>query len=429
METLSATYQSHTPKPTTSHLREPRPRPVGGLTRNMHPAESQDLQQGPLYPTASRESNVSNGSYNDALSSSSDASQRSVHTDITSPPSSQPSHQTHTQDAIYTKESNGEVRTTTPEVQVGALDALASPMSIASPAVAATNGTKRTASGLVKTVPSLPPTPSTTVQNGRRSRAESMSSTGSRAGELAANLKTRLGYAMTKVQHGWEHKTLSEVEQLAAQKAASDRYSTSYLDYGRRPPSSGLSNSTARLSMYETRNMASLDSALPPPSKRHSGSYAYAGTVSAKQPYGYSPGPRLQPAPDFRPANGAHSYHMSPSVQSATYNSAMSPPRTPSNQPRRPQAIRTDTQTAEAERDALQALFQLGSPHASQIARAQNASQANSLQASPLHADFPTPRRVTFARSESTESSADHSSSEGNVELERQRASAALEGR
>lgn len=413
METMSAPYQPHTTQAGTSHLHEPRPRPAAQPTRNMHTAEPQHTQQ---YVPASQESNVSteSGGSDSGLGAGSDGSQHTNYTDLTSPNLSQ------TQDTAFLKANGDDLRARTPEKQVGAGNALVSPMSIASPA--STNGTKRTASGHVKNAPSVPLTPLASTLGGRRLRAESMSSTGSRAGELAANLKTRLGYAMTKVQHGWEHKTLFEVEQLAAQNTLPNRHSMSHVDYGKRPVSSGLSNGTSRLSM---NGMSSLDAAVSPPSKRHSGSSASVGQVFAKQPYGYNPSPRLQPAPEIRPTNG---YHFSPSVQSATYNSAMSPPRTPNNQPRRPQAIRTDTQTAEAERDALQALFQLGSPHASQLSRNQNASQASSSQASPMRAEFLPPRRVTFARSESAESSARPSSSEGSVEEQRQRASAALEG-
>ncbi|EME47195.1 hypothetical protein DOTSEDRAFT_69219 [Dothistroma septosporum NZE10] len=81
----------------------------------------------------------------------------------------------------------------------------------------------------------------------------------------------------------------------------------------------------------------------------------------------------------------------------------MSPPRTPTNTAatRRPPTIRTELQTAEAERDALQALFQLGSPHTSQMPR--RATTASS-QASPQRMNLDTPRRVTFARSESDSS-------------------------
>lgn len=287
--------------------------------------------------------------------------------------------------------------------------AAASPMSLASPA--STNGAKRTASGYVKNAPSLPNTPLTATFAGHRSRADSISSTGSRAGELAANLKTRLGYAMHKVQNGWEHKDINEVEKLSAYKAHAKRHSMSHLDQNGQHGSTGLSNGTERLSVYEAYANRSIDGTRSPPLKRHSGLYSAYATSS--QPT-MSAAPRLQPAADIQPGSNRRGYHTAPSSQTNGYSNVMSPPRTPVNHshahPRRPPTIRTDTQTAEAERDALQALFQLGSPHTSQASR-QFASQASSSQASPLRSEFAaTPRRVTFARSESDSSTAQRSS-------------------
>lgn len=411
METMSASsYQPRTPQTQLSHMRETRPRPPIGstqqATRTMQAASSQQQQ---LSAPASQESMLSVDSYGSSTgprlqSSSSNLSQLTSYSDLTSPTTSAPGSQA--QDA---GKNRGIARVRTPEERNGpgsGMDALASPMSISTPM--SVNGTKRTASGHVKQ-PSVSTTPLTSTLGGRRSRAESTSSAGSRAGELAANLKARLGYAMTKVQHGWEHKTFDEVEQLAAAEKAAKRHTMSHFDYAKRPVSAGLSNGTSRLSMYEANG----DGIASPPSKRHSGSYAAHG----QSYYQYQAGPRLQPAPDLRPTNGARGYNRVHPSQHSVASSAMSPPRTPNTHPRRPPVLRTDTQTAEAERDALQALFQLGSPHASQVSRqTNNASQASSSQASPLRAEFATPRRVTFARSESLGSSvgARPSSSEGS---------------
>jgi hypothetical protein len=101
----------------------------------------------------------------------------------------------------------------------GESNAFISPASSSTPV--ATNGTKRAAEGYAKETLVGNPTPFSGVIRGNRSRAASTaSSSSSRAGELAANLKARLGYAMTKVQNGWEHKSFLEVERLTAQKAA-----------------------------------------------------------------------------------------------------------------------------------------------------------------------------------------------------------------
>lgn len=412
METMSASAcPPRTPQTQLSHVRETRPRPpIGSTQQATRSMQAADSHQPPLSAPASQESMLSADSYGSSTgprlqSSSSNLSQLTSYTDLTSPTTSAPGSQ-----ALDISKNPEIARVRTPQERNGTIghgmDALASPMSISTPM--SVNGTKRTASGHVKQS-SVSLTPLTSALGGSRSRAESTSSTGSRAGELAANLKARLGYAMTKVHHGWEHKTFDEVEQLAAAEKAAKRHTMLHVDYSKRPVSAGLSNGTSRLSMYEGYG----DGVTSPPSKRHSGSYAAYG-----HSYYHQPGPRLQPAPELRPTNGVRGYHTAHPSQHSVASSAMSPPRTPNAHPRRPPVLRTDTQTAEAERDALQALFQLGSPHASQVSRhTNNASQASSSQASPLRAEFATPRRVTFARSESLDSSsagARPSSSEGS---------------
>jgi len=331
-------------------------------------------------------------------SSSSNLSQLTNYTDPTSPTlHDAPQHtRNHSGPAVP--------RDRTPEDRVNGGYTLASPMSVASPV--SVNGAKRTASGHVKKAPSVSSAPPATTIVGRKSRTDSISSTSSRAGELAATLRSRLGYAMAKVQHGWEHKSIAEVEQLAADKATPNRHSMSHVEYGKRPPSAGLSNGAARLSMHETYSSSMpLDGTTSPPSKRRSGNFSSYMVSPQQQSYAKPSATPLQPAADIRPSANSPNYYIAPSSQQSQYNNAMSPPRTPVNGHfRRPATIRTDTQTAEAERDALQALQQLGSPYASQISRQANASQASSSQASPLRTDWTVQRRVTFARGESESS-------------------------
>jgi hypothetical protein len=181
---------------------------------------------------------------------------------------------------------------------------------------------KRTASGLLKAVD---------TPNDPRPRAESVSSAGSKAGEVsscrvpgvastdsafqvAAQLKTRLAYAMVKVQHGWEHRNINEVEQLAA--ALRPRVAVS-------PPVSS----------------APID-IVSPPSKRRSG----AGMVSWS-------------LPDSSPA-----VHGS-SQKSHIFRrpSASSPPaQVPSTPKSRPPPVRSTMPTQQAEQDAMDALMLMG---------------------------------------------------------------------
>lgn len=416
MEAISTSALPVTPQTQTSHLRSSQfskasPTTAQQATRSMQQADS---QQPLLSAPASQESFVSVQSAGSSTgqrlqNSSSNVSQLTSYTDLTSPSSFAPEK---AYEPLYVTSKPDGTRVRTPEESQNAQRndsyAVVSPMGVASQV--STNGTKRTASGHVKNAPSLPNTPLTATFAGKRSRADSVSSTGSRAGDLAWSLKTRLGYAMAKVQHGWEHKNINEVEQLAAHKLSPHRHSMSHLDYTRQPESSGLSNGTARLSMYETYGQGTMESTAYPPSKRHSG--AYASFMPPSMP-NLGTAPRLQPAPDIRPTTSQRQDHANSASQTSNTSNAMSPPRTPVNgYARRPPTIRTETQTAEAERDALQALFQLGSPHASQFSRHQH-SQASSSQASPLRSEYATPRKVTFARSESDSSVAQ--SSDGSV--------------
>ncbi|KAK5112237.1 hypothetical protein LTR62_004398 [Meristemomyces frigidus] len=413
METLSP-YPS-TPRSQVSDLRH-RTAPRVMQTSDARTAATETYVHQPL--SASQESVVSARSDGSSLrqphlqSSSSNLSQLTNDTDPTSPaiPAPQPQHEQQS----FKTGPMPTYRAITPEDEPQSYSSLlASPQSVLSPA--STNGAKRTASGHVKNAPSLPNTPMTANLHGRRSRAESISSTGSRAGELAATLKSRLGYAMAKVQHGWEHKNIMEIQQIAAQDV-SQRYSMSHVDHSKRPVSAGLSYGTERMSMYENYGPLMYDSINPPPSKRRSGNFS-TFMASPQQPrHPGSNTPHLQPPADIRSVTSQQHYYSAPSTQQIGYNNAMSPPRTPMNgHPRRPPTIRTDTQTAEAERDALQALFQLGSPHTSQVSRNTNASQTSSNQESPLRNEFPTPRRVTFARSVSEASSARGSSASNSA--------------
>ncbi|CAK4033953.1 Hypothetical predicted protein [Lecanosticta acicola] len=311
METLAATANYTAPHAQTSHLRESRSRNLPAVNHhNKNATRPFGDVQPVLSAPASQESFVSVQSAGSSVAlpklqaSDSNLSQLTSYTDTdpTSPSSSAASKLA--QDAAHTSTTQSQIpRQRTPEHAVrmpypNGDNALTSPMSITSPAT--TNGAKRTASGHVKNTPSLSNTPYTSHLPGRDSRRDSISSSGSRAGELAATLKTRLGYAMAKVQHGWEHKTLPEVEQLAAQRARSNRHSMSHLDQ-HRPGTSGLSIETARMSMYENDlHRERLDAVGPPPSKRHSGNYGGLVQSASYSLHSNGAAPRLQPPADIR---------------------------------------------------------------------------------------------------------------------------------
>lgn len=404
MEVMSAPYPASAPQAQTA--RDSRP-------RQPHPAVASQAQHGSA--PASQESDIS--AYSSASSAArtlhSNASNVSQFTNWTDYASQGSTASATVQDLDRLQTADLHRRAHTPEDKANGEYPLASPMSITSPV--AINGTKRTASGHVKNSSSIPSAPMTTAFPPRKTRTESISSTGSRAGELAASLKARLGYAMAKVQNGWEHKSIGEVEHLASQKMFPGRYSMSHVENASRPSGFGLSNGMARVPAYAPYVPPLADTVDSPPSKRHSAAYGNFTSGSQCQATLSASVPRLQPPADIRPGQGIRPTRTPPMSSTSTHTSAMSPPRTPVNNynARRPPTVRTDTQTAEAERDALQALTQLGSPHNSQVSHRHNASQASSSQASPLRSEFMPGRRVNFARGES-DSSAAESTSEGS---------------
>ncbi|KAH0371380.1 hypothetical protein KCU65_g1929, partial [Aureobasidium melanogenum] len=164
---------------------------------------------------------------------------------------------------------------------------------------------KRTSSGLLKAVD---------TPNEQRPRTESVSSAGSKAGEVAAQLKTRLAYAMVKVQHGWEHRNINEVEKLAAAMHP-------------------------RMAASPTASSAPID-IRSPPSKRRSG----AGMVTWS-------------LPDLSPAMNSHSQN----AHMFRRPSASSPPaQVPSTPKSRPPPVRSIMPTQQAEQDAMDALMLMG---------------------------------------------------------------------
>ncbi|KAK3399797.1 hypothetical protein B0T20DRAFT_169224 [Sordaria brevicollis] len=81
---------------------------------------------------------------------------------------------------------------------------------------------KRMADGMVKPTYEKPsPSPAGTASHTRNTSAVSMASTAtSRLGELSAELKTRLSYAMVKVNNGWQSHSIDQVESLASRAAS-----------------------------------------------------------------------------------------------------------------------------------------------------------------------------------------------------------------
>ncbi|KAJ4405366.1 hypothetical protein N0V91_005316 [Didymella pomorum] len=105
-----------------------------------------------------------------------------------------------------------------------------------------TQGFKRSADGSVKGDSSSTSPTQRAFAHKRNKSMDTHSNT--RIGELSAQLKTRLSYAMVKVQNGWEKQSLEELEEAQSQKGSPNSApggsrvaydSPSITDYRRRP--------------------------------------------------------------------------------------------------------------------------------------------------------------------------------------------------
>lgn len=231
---------------------------------------------------------------------------------------------------------------------------------------------------------------------------------------------------MTKVQHGWEHRSIDEVKVLAAELspqtvfAASPRSTRQELVSPRAAISAaqranGFAYAPARPLFLDSSPSALAthlaDTSMSPPSKRRSGTYQ---PISLSQPVSQL---MLAPAMDMDNANAGRRINANrpPPIRtsSQTYGLSATPPdRTiyPPSTPKsitRPATLRTQTQTAQAEQDAMDALMLMGSPgNGGHFPSSQKrSSQQSSTQESPRNATFGKsgPRQALQYRSDSNE--------------------------
>ncbi|XMA17771.1 hypothetical protein WAI453_010562 [Rhynchosporium graminicola] len=177
--------------------------------------------------------------------------------------------------------------------------------------IAPTAGQKRTADGQIKPLSTSPSSP---VARGhsRNTSAVSNASSGasSRIGELSSELRTRLSYAMVKVNNGWQSNSIDEVESLASQ-AGSPTSSTSTL-HGRR----NLITSPRNLITSPRTVIASIQS--------HSGSVSQALQAPTSD---FDLYPRVdQPSRTYESFWRDHSAPNYSAQRQSTQNSVVSPP-------------------------------------------------------------------------------------------------------
>lgn len=322
--------------------------------------------------------------------------------------------------------------------QVAAVQLPLSDTSIAQPmhSTTPTAGHKRTADGRVKPL-SASPDNLKTRGHSRNTSAVSNASSVSRIGEvsfqptpsssfaytfkLSSELRTRLTYAMVKVNKGWEANSIDEVESLASQ-AGSPTSSTSTL-HGRRSfvasPRAAIATLQAQPS---TSSQLSQDFDLYPrgdqPSSQtyesfwrsHSTPNYPTQQQAARTPIISPPAPRpLAPPADIHPAvssrrSGTPKFSRSPNMPSHASNSpynTTSAPRTPLRTDLRENTIvQTPIQKSIQEQDAIATLLFMSSPgnsgnmgHSFPPPVAQG-----SAQNSPLRSELSAQNRVPLTR-------------------------------
>ncbi|KAF9880219.1 hypothetical protein CkaCkLH20_02173 [Colletotrichum karsti] len=188
---------------------------------------------------------------------------------------------------------------------------------------AAATSRKRMADGMVKE-----DTSPVRIGHSRNTSTVSMASTAaSSVGDWSSDLKTRLSYAMLKVNHGWQSHSIDEVESMASQ-AASPTSSHSTLhgrqelsaspraNIARYQPASAATTATSGPSpaTYEAfwkEGQRSTQTSLSPPAPQNAPTLAPPAPIQPSRP-GPSLNPRRNSNPRYTPTLLSHSHSASP---------------------------------------------------------------------------------------------------------------------
>ncbi|KAK2016027.1 hypothetical protein LZ32DRAFT_525599 [Colletotrichum eremochloae] len=162
------------------------------------------------------------------------------------------------------------------------------------------------------------------------------STTASSVGDWSSDLKTRLSYAMLKVNHGWQSHSIDEVESMASQ-AASPTSSHSTL-HGRNEPSASPRANMARYaptsaattastnpspatyeSFWKEGQRSAYSSTSPPASHQNAPALAPPAPIQPSRPMH---NPRRNSNPRYTPTLLSHSHSASPHTPSQQNNNA-----------------------------------------------------------------------------------------------------------
>ncbi|KAK4040646.1 hypothetical protein C8A01DRAFT_35299 [Parachaetomium inaequale] len=255
---------------------------------------------------------------------------------------------------------------------------------------------KRMADGVVKhTRDKSNVSPGQMVGHSRNTSTVSVASTaGSRIGELSAELKARLSYAMVKVNHGWQAHSIDQVETLASQAASpASSASTIHLRNGSSASpqlsaaSHRASNNTTPAtgphhqhpgrpgdSQWRTSPQSTSRGSSASPVKT---SHGLAPPVSI-QPSQHAGNPRREPNPRHVPSFLSSSHHTSPHAGGLHTSPYLPPGR---HRSAMSEAMLVSPHTNVREQDAIESLLFMSSP----------GNSANLKHAFPTSASQPLP--------------------------------------
>ncbi|KAG0646313.1 hypothetical protein D0Z07_8405 [Hyphodiscus hymeniophilus] len=333
---------------------------------------------------------------------------------------------TSTSDGFSSQSTNPEGQLSQLSQLAAAAEPMANPSSRPNLTIAPSIGLKRTADGQVKSTILSPTSPHRNSVRGhsRNTSAVSMSSTGSKIGEVAhkafsyaksdtdiaqlsSELRTRLTYAMVKVNNGWQSNSIDEVESLASQ-AGSPTSSSSTRRNLITSPRTNMANLQGRqVPIFPPNSIMQppaqdfdLYSRNDPPSRTYESFWRDHSTSNPAQRSSQTLSNKLslQPPADIRPTQSRRShtpkFSKPPTIPGQGSNSSIntSTPRTPNGRAEYMEinSIHTPTQKTIQEQDAMEALLFMSSPgnsgnmgHAFPPPRNQM-----SPQQSPLRAEF-----------------------------------------
>jgi len=212
-----------------------------------------------------------------------------------------------------------------------------------------------------------------------------MSSAG-RISELSKQLKTRLTYAMVKVQNGWEQHSIDQVENMVATQSSSP---ASVLDGTPRSKYQSPRDATMN------RNRYSRDLSLPMSAQAHMASITssapavgYPGYQRGAASYGpvlNAQGAGLAPAPDLTSARRTYQVDDRLSESSGSSGNVASKYSSKAITHARTASLRANTPTQQ-EQDAIETLLGMSSPGPA-------TAFANSQSTSPKRAEFAVPQQ------------------------------------